>query len=237
MKKTGFLIFFMLSFAACGTIDQNLQARKQLANCQYDFETFELQEIGFAPLILINGKYLNFTEPSSAPVLIQNREQIQMKNFTVKLETVALDLFLKITNTTEHPVALDAVEGNLYLDGKKSARIEHKHFVRIEPGKFSIEKIFVSLPVEDLEAIDRKEVKEFSVEAAVQINILMGSFTLKTPFTVTVKKTFPMPYEKIDAKMDPVKEKVQEQLDSLKEKLPDAGELKDQAKKKLKKLF
>jgi len=124
------------------------------------------------------------------------------------------------------------VDAQLFLDGKFLTQFQHKNFVRINPGKFSNEKISLSIPFSNLAGITEKRPEKAGVKAKVFINILIGDFTLKTPFEVSINKTFPIPYEKLEKKVEAQKEKTINSIDALIKKA-----VKEGTNKLLKKIF
>lgn len=194
-KSLAFLIVFSFLFHFCGTINQNLQARKDLANCKYDLEKIELNKIDFD-----NG---------------------------IIPKSVWFDVYLKITNTARNDVALDRVEAEIFLDEKKLTDLAHKNFVRIAPQNFAVEKIALEIGFNAISSAAQKKPENITVQATVYINILIGSFTLKTPFAVAVKKTFPIPYDLIE-------KEIQKKKNAAVDKLKD---VKESAKSQLKKVF
>ncbi|TAL35424.1 MAG: hypothetical protein EPN93_10350 [Spirochaetes bacterium] len=174
MRKT--LLFMVLAACAamlsCGTVDQNIRARKNIEKCKFELNDLKLNRIEF-----------NGIAPKQAD----------------------FDLFLKITNPTEDDVVLDRVEADIYLDRDKTTSIEHKKFLRLKGKDSAIEKIDLSLPASALFKLAGKRPETVTVDAKVFVNILIGSFTLETSISVPVKKTFPIPWDKIDAEIDTMK--------------------------------
>lgn len=140
---------------------------------------------------------------------------------------VDFDVFLKITNPTEDDVVLDQVDADIYLDGKKTTTINHKKFMRIKGKESAIEKIELNLPGAELLNLVGKRPETMTVDAKIFVNVLIGSVTLETNIAVPVKKTFPIPWDKID-------EQIAKQKGGAVEKAEDKAV---DAKKKLKKKF
>ncbi|MCP4130320.1 MAG: hypothetical protein GY754_05005 [bacterium] len=138
----------------------------------------------------------------------KNLKNCKYELVTVKLKKVDLDgisvkslyfdLHLKITNTTKSEVALDRVEGNIFLDRYQTSKISHKKFVRIKPSQSAVEVIEIMVPFKQaVKSLGRKPDK-IIVKAKVFVNIMIGSFSLRTPISIEVTKAFPIPYDEIE---------------------------------------
>ncbi len=165
MKKALILIALLSLFStSCGTLQQNIQARKNLAKCKYDFKKLELVKVSLKGL---KPKWVHF------------------------------DGYLEITNRAGSEVALDRVEGDIYLDRYKTSKISHPRFVRIPAGEKKTEKIRLKVDFgKTLKAASRRP-ENITIEAKVYMTIMIGTITLKTPIAITVKQTFPIPWGEI----------------------------------------
>ena len=164
MRKT-VLVFLCALFAAagCSTIDQNLNARKNLEKC-----TFEVAALEFVKL---NGK-------ASRP------------------ESIDLNALLKVTNPNASDVALDHVDADILIDGKKAAAVSHKNFVRIKAKSSVTEKAAVNIPF-SAEWVTGKRPETVTIDGEVYLNIMIGDYTLPAPTAVKIKKTVPIPWDRI----------------------------------------
>jgi LEA14-like dessication related protein len=154
-------------------------------------------------------------------------EVVDVKLDGAQIKDADFNIYLKITNTTDGDVALDSVDGDLYLDDAKTTDIIHKNFVRIKKGQSSVEKIYVSVPVGSVMKLLGHKPENITVDARVKVNILIGSHTLETPFVAHVKKTFPIPWDRIN-------EMFQKKLDQVIDSAADKG--KEKGKERIKKI-
>jgi hypothetical protein len=122
----------------------------------------------------------------------------------LNIKSVDFIVNLKITNKSNGEVALDHVEGEIFLDSTKAATIAHKNLVRIPAGKSKVEPINVSVPFSKTVSAIGKLPKDITIAAKLYVNIMIGSFTLPTPIVVEAKHTMPIPYDKIK-KMQQIK--------------------------------
>lgn len=166
MQKIASIMIFAVIFAAgCGTINQNIQARKNLSKCKYDLERIELKKVNLKGL------------------------EIRSIDFTG---------YLKITNTTTGEVALDYIDGDIYLDKYKTSTLAHNRLLRIKAGASVVEELLLQVPFESaLKALGHRPA-DITVVARLHMNLLIGSFTLPTPIVIEVRKKFPIPYDKIE---------------------------------------
>jgi LEA14-like dessication related protein len=127
---------------------------------------------------------------------------IEYESLTKKPEAVNFKVLLAITNPNDNDVALDHVDADLYLDQTKVGTVNHKNFVRI-PAKSSVtEPIEVQIPFSAAWILAGSRPQNLTIDATVYVNIMIGKFTLSTPFAVPVKKTVPIPWDKIDKEID-----------------------------------
>lgn len=213
LKKLGILwIFFTL--LGCQVIDQNIMARKELAKCEYKFSSLEVTKVDFSPFVYVQNSWVDLKDPLALSKLILNLGSIKLSDFKIKVNHLELEVFLTITNTSLHPVVLDEVEGNFYLDGNQLFSLQHKKMLKIESKKSVIEPITIVVPVENLDNISLGKVKEITLEGKLKLNILIGSYTLKTPFEVTLKETFVIPYDAIEEKVKSFRGDLQSIIDN-----------------------
>jgi len=165
MKKAALIISSILLFAtACGTLQQNLDARKNLAKCKYKFRQIKLVKVSLSG---IKPKWVHF------------------------------DAFLDITNNAPSEVALDRVTGDIFLDRYKTSQIKHKHFIRIQPGATKTEKIRLKVDFGKTLKAASKRPEKIILEAKVYMPIMIGTYTLKTPYSMKARASFPIPWKEI----------------------------------------
>lgn len=227
-----FLSFFLvIVFSNC--LGQNIRARENLAKCEYKIERFDLKKILFSDNIIIQGKdIVNLSSRTTANTIIKYASKIRRKDFKIKINHVLFDLYLKIKNTTDHEVVLDHLEADIYIDKTKVSKVNHKKFTRINPGKESVEKINVKVPFDEMKGFYLKKPKTITFDAKVYVNILIGDYTLETPWVISIKKTILIPYNKIQKIIDKKKNEIVNKYIK-KRKI----RLKINIKKKLRKLF
>lgn len=165
MKKIFLLCSLLVIVSSCKTMDDNINARKNLSKCKYEFEKIEVTNIKLKGLII---RYVDF------------------------------NIYLKITNTTNNDVALDRIEGKIFLDKHKTSNFKHKKFIRIKPGKSAIEPVTTRVIFPSVVKSIGKRPKNIIIKAKAYVSLLVGSGNLKTPVAIEVQKKFPIPYNKID---------------------------------------
>ncbi|HON79940.1 MAG TPA: hypothetical protein PK544_15725 [Spirochaetota bacterium] len=115
----------------------------------------------------------------------------------IKVKKVNFNVFLKITNTAKVDAALDHIEGSIFLDNHKTADIAHRRFLRINKGQSVVEKFDVGVPLASaISSLGRKP-NNIIVDAKVYVNVVIGNHTIKSPVTVQVRQSFPIPYDRI----------------------------------------
>lgn len=211
MKKISYLglfFSFILLGSSCSVIDQNIKARKSLAKCKYKVKKVKLERLNFGNEIKLDSKtILHPTSKKSIKKILRFLNQIRKKRFKVAIKSADLVLKLEIKNTSSYEVALDHIFATVYLDKRKFTSIKHPYFVRIPKGQSLVEPLQINVPFHHLNRFSFKP-KTATIEATVYVNIIIGSYTLKTPYTVTLNKTVVIPYKKIQSILQKKKDKL-----------------------------
>lgn len=164
MKKIVVIILVSLTIFSCKTMQENIQARKNLEKCKYEFKELLVKSVSIR-----KGK----------------------------LKDVVFDTTFKITNNADSDVAMDRMTGKIYLDKRRTATLAHRQFLRIKPGKSKNAPIEVTVPFsKTIKAIGRFP-KEITLEVTVYMSLMIGEVNLVTNIPITVRQTFPVPYDKI----------------------------------------
>lgn len=159
---------FALLLSSCQTLQQNLDARKNLSKCKYEFKKIKLKGID------ISG---------------------------AKVRTANFDLYLKITNNAATDVALDRVEGDVYLDKNKTMRLSHEKFIRIKPNKSVVEPIALNVPIlKAVRSLGHKP-KYLTIKAKVYATLMIGGTKISSPYPFKVNKRFRIPWGKIQRQL------------------------------------
>ncbi|GEM_PF-1259208 len=188
--------------ASCQTVQDNVDARKNLAKCTYEFDRIELRKVE------IGG---------------------------VRLQTMDFNVFVKITNNSPTDVALDKVEGDIFLDEHKTINISHKKFLRIKPGESASEPIVLHIPFASaLKTIGHRP-ENLTVAVKIYMTLMLKEKHITSPYPLDVEKTFPIPWDQINAEIKKqsgqIEEKKAEVQEKAKDKISDQTEA---AKKKVK---
>jgi len=122
--------------------------------------------------------------------------------------SIDLTALLTIANPNDSDVVVDHVNADIYLEQKKVGTLQHKNFVRIKAGSSAVERIAVNVPFSAGLLLTGKRPETLTIDATVYINILVGNYTLPTPAAMPVKKTVPVPWDKIDRDLSSKKENV-----------------------------
>jgi len=150
MKKTIiFILLIIISSTACETLQQNLQARKNLAKCKYTFKKINLVRVelkGITPKWVHFDAYLNIKNNAASDVALDrvtgdifldnyNTSQFQHKHFiTIKPG---------FTKTEKIRVKVDFAKALKALSGKpKNITLQAKVYMTIVIGKITLKTPF-----------------------------------------------------------------------------------------------
>jgi len=172
MKRLLLLLAVLCGFvlSSCETLKQNIDARANLAKCQYELSGVELKQVNFG------------AGPS--------------------VDSLALDVLVKVTNKAGTDVAIDHVDGTVLLDKNEIVRLTHKKFSRIAPNVTLVEPVAVTLPFKGIINQIGKRPETIGVKARIWVVLLVGSATLETPIAFDVEINVPVPYDAIQSALD-----------------------------------
>jgi len=117
----------------------------------------------------------------------------------ILIDSVDLEVAVKITDTTDKDVALDHAEVSFFLDKNPILDIAHKNFVRIAPKASSTEPISVRLPFGGIVKTLGHRPEMLGVKAKLWVTLLVGKATWETPIVIPIEVEVPVPYDQIDA--------------------------------------
>lgn len=197
--KHVFLIVTVLFIIAtgCQTVQQNIDARKNLTKCKYEYDKIKLRKVEIGGL---------------------------------QLQTLDFNIYVKITNNSSTDVALDKVEGDLFLDEHKTLNISHKKFLRIKPKEEKSEPIVVHIPFRSAAKVLGHRPENLTVKAKLYMTVMIGEKHITSPYPFEAEKTFPIPWDQINAEIKKQGGKLEAQADDIKE------DVKKKAQDKIKKI-
>jgi len=221
MKKIHSIVLFIIFFAGCGLINKNINARKNIKHCKFEFEKFQSVKLDFKPEILIDSKIINISSEKNAIAdIIKYLPYIRLKKFKVLIDTITLYTEIKIFNPNKDEVVLDIITADIYIDDVYVSTVEHKDFIRIEADKSVNTLLKITIPGE-MKNVSLSSAKKITLKAQISARILIGKSSIAFPFPI--KTEFDYPREKIikiiDENMDKVLksiiEKAEKHLDSM----------------------
>ena len=115
------------------------------------------------------------------------------------IDTVDLDVMVKITDTTKKDVALDHAELAFFLDQNHVLDLAHQRFVRVAPGASATEPIAVGLPFGGIVKSLGHRPDKLGIKAKLWVTLLVGKDTWETPIVIPVEVEVSIPYDQIDA--------------------------------------
>jgi hypothetical protein len=115
------------------------------------------------------------------------------------IDTIDLDLKVKITNTTDRDVALDHADLAFSLDKNPVLELAHKNFVRVVPKASSTETVAAGLPFAGILKTLGHRPETIGIKAKLWVTLLVGKATWETPVAIPLEVNVPVPYDQIDA--------------------------------------
>lgn len=178
----------LIGTTGCSTIQQNIDARKNLTKCKYEYDRIELRKVEIGDL---------------------------------QLQTLDFNVYVKITNNSPTDVALDKVEGDLLLDEYKTLNLSHKKFIRIKPKESKSEPIVVHIPFRTAMKNLGHRPENLTVKAKLYMTVMIGEKNITSPYPFEAEKTFPIPWDQINAELKKQGGKLEEKAEDLKKKAKD----------------
>jgi hypothetical protein len=115
------------------------------------------------------------------------------------IDSVDLELKVRITDTTDRDVALDHADLSFFLDKNPVLEVAHKNFVRIAPKASSTETIAAGLPFAGVLKTLGHRPQTLGIKAKLWVTLLVGKDTWETPVMMPIEVNVPVPYDQIDA--------------------------------------
>jgi len=117
----------------------------------------------------------------------------------LEIESVNLDVKIKITNTVDKDIALDHAELSLYLDANHILDLGHKRFARVAPASSVVEPVAVGVPFSGIVKTLGHRPEKIGIKAKLWVTLLAGKDTWETPIAIAADVELPIPYDQIDA--------------------------------------
>jgi hypothetical protein len=115
------------------------------------------------------------------------------------IDSIDLELKVKITNTTDRDVALDHADLSFALDNNPVLELAHRNFVRVVPKASATEAVATGVPFAGILKTLGHRPKTINIKAKLWVTLLVGKDTWKTPIAIPLAVDFPIPYDQIDA--------------------------------------
>lgn len=117
----------------------------------------------------------------------------------IVIDSVDMQVNVRITNTTDRDVALDHADLSFFLDNNHVFDMAHNKFVRIVPAASSTEPIAVGLPFAGILKSLGHRPETLGIKANLWVTLLVGKSTWETPVVIPLEVEVPVPYDQIDA--------------------------------------
>jgi hypothetical protein len=117
----------------------------------------------------------------------------------ILIDSVDLDVMVKITNTTDRDVALDHANFAFFLDDNHVLDLDHNSFLRIAPKEAPVATIAAGLPFAGILKSLGHRPETLGVKAKLWVTLLVGKDSWQTPIVIPLEVKLPVPYDQIDA--------------------------------------
>lgn len=117
----------------------------------------------------------------------------------ILVDSVDLEVQVKVTNPTEKDVALDHAEVSFFLDKNPVLDLAHQKFLRVATKTSATDALAVRLPIAGIAKTLGHRPEVIGVKAKLWVTLLVGKDTWETPLVIPVEVEVPVPYDQIDA--------------------------------------
>lgn len=209
-KKSIILLLIFFIGTNCGLINKNINARKNIKHCKFEFVRFNSINIEYQPKIEINFKKIDIDDDKCVmEEIIKNLSDIRLKKFKNFLSSLEFKVEIKIINPNNNEVVLDELSADIYIDENYVTRVEHKEFIRI--GAEGLQNTTLGIILKnEMEKISLSSAKRIIIKSEVKARILIGEHNIKFPIPIKIECDYPR--EKIIEMIENNKEKLAKKL-------------------------
>jgi LEA14-like dessication related protein len=212
MRITSILLAFSL-FAllqSCASLDDQIKSRELLAKCQYELKQVDVENLDFDQMINVANaaKQIDFKNPGKD--VIPLLRDIKDLKFDVNFSTLDFATTIGVKNPNAHPVILDSLVFDAYMDDIKVTNVIHDGVLNIPANSESELRLIFAMPT-SYKLKNLIEAENVNLQGKVWLKIeLIKGLPITIPFPFNVKQKIPR--EQIQAMIDDQKKKVVEKV-------------------------
>jgi LEA14-like dessication related protein len=212
MKKLLSLVLVAISLClhSCASLDDQIKSRELLGKCQYELKRVEVENLDFDKMIEVanSAKQIDFKNPDKEVVPLLN--DIKNLNFDVNFSTLDFATTIGVKNPNAHPVILDSLVFDAFMDDIKVTNVIHDGVLNIPANSEGELRLVFAMPTSyKLKNLLAAENVNLQGKVWLKIELIKGlPITIPFPFNVKQK----IPREQIQAMVDDQKKKVVEKI-------------------------
>lgn len=205
-----FIPILLVVFSACASLSDQAKSRELLAKCEYELKDVKVENIDFNRIIRManSAKEINYQNPGKdvLPLL----KDIKDLKFDVDFTTLDLEALIAVNNPNMHPVILDSLVMDVFVDETLVTNVIHDGHTEIAPNSIGEMNFIFALPTDyKLKRLQEAEFINLRGRIWLKIELIKGlPFTI--PFNVDVKQR--VPREQLNELVKKQKQKMAEKI-------------------------
>ena len=211
-----FNILFVTAFAilfgqSCASLDDQIKSRELLGKCKYELKRVDVENLDFDKMIDVanSAKQIDFKNPDK-DVVLPLLKDIKDLNFDVNFSTLDFATTIGVTNPNAHPVILDSLVFDAFMDQTKVTNVIHDGVLNIPANSEGELNLIFAMPT-DYKLKNLLEAENVNLRGKIWLKIeLIKGLPITIPFPFDVKQKIPR--EQIQAMIDDQKKKVVEKV-------------------------
>lgn len=207
-----FSLFILVLIAqSCASLDDQIKSRELLAKCQYELKRVEVENLDFDKMIDManSAKQIDFKNPDKEVVLPLLKDIKDLK-FDLNFATLDFETTIAVKNPNAHPVILDSLVFDAYMDQTKVTNVIHDGILNVPANSEGELNLIFALPTTyKLKNVVEAETLNLQGKVWLKIELIKG-LPVTIPFPFNVKQNIPR--EQIQAMIDAQKKKVVEKV-------------------------
>ena len=210
MRISPLLLIVILSISGCASLKDQVKSRELLAKCEYRLSDISVEKINFDQMVkLVNSaKEVDFKNPGKEvlPLL----QEIKDLNFDINFTTLDFEANLNVKNPNAHPVVMDSVQFDAFLDDQFIMKAANGSRLDILAKSEGAMPIMLNVPTDvNLKKVVKSENIRMKGRVWLRIELIKG-LPITLPFNFDVKQK--VPREELQKVIDAQKKKMMERM-------------------------
>ncbi len=163
----------------------SINARKLLANCKFEVESFDVEIAKFNSSFVMKDGKTRVKMQDGMSILKDHWSDIKKGKFNLDFTKMKLRAHVVVDNPNDHHVILDSLVLDAFMEGKAFSRITHAKVLEIPAKTKGRTSFLVDLPIDQglLKLMDQKTIQ------------FKGTVWSRLKITDSIEPTIPIPVE------------------------------------------